>query len=273
MPRVTITVPEKTAQPYRFDLNREVVAIGRNNDNDIVVGCGSVSGKHAEMKRVKRGYQLIDIGSTNGIKVDGVRSKLVALETGMTLKLGDVEFGFTLTDEELAVLATEVDAEGSATSKEEKKEEISEKTSEKPASKDAVKEDDDEDDDEDEDDDLDKLPELPPEKKSKEKPKEEKAEKPEKKKKEPKQKEEKSSKPERQRNIEAEDEEDEPRLSKSVSIGSGFILFALIVAAAAFLYGANARHEKDTGEGLLKAVVNKEDVTKDAPPEPEAGAE
>ncbi|MFN7341883.1 MAG: FHA domain-containing protein, partial [bacterium] len=83
MPRVTITIAEKGPQPYRVDLKREIVTIGRGLDNDIVVACGSVSGKHSEMRRVEGGYHLIDVGSTNGIKVDGVRQQKVSLKNGM----------------------------------------------------------------------------------------------------------------------------------------------------------------------------------------------
>jgi pSer/pThr/pTyr-binding forkhead associated (FHA) protein len=195
MPRVTITVPENSPQPYRFDLKREVVSIGRNPENDIVVGSGSVSGKHAEMLRVEGGYQLIDAGSTNGIKIDGIRHQQVVLHTEMVVKLGDVEFGFTLNEEELAELASELASESERVV-------------------------------------------LPA----------------------------------------ADDyqvDEDEYFESKAVTIGSGFILFALIAIAGAFFYGANARHEKDTGEDLLKAVVNKEDIKNETPTEPQdkAGAD
>ena len=107
MPRVTITVPEKNAQPYRFKLERELVTLGRGSGNDIVMDSESVSVKHAEMKRVKGGYELLDVGSTNGIKVDGERELLVPLKPGMSLKLGEVVFDFALTDEELEILTEE----------------------------------------------------------------------------------------------------------------------------------------------------------------------
>jgi len=107
MPRVTITVPEKNAQPYRFQLDRQVVTFGRGSENDIIIDCGSVSAKHAEMRRIEGGYELIDIGSTNGIKCDGVRQQVIPLHSGATLKLGDVSFDFLLTDEERAALARE----------------------------------------------------------------------------------------------------------------------------------------------------------------------
>ncbi|MEO5711916.1 MAG: FHA domain-containing protein [Luteolibacter sp.] len=107
MPRVTITVPEKNAQPYRFQLDRQVVTLGRGSENDIAIECGSVSVNHAEMHRIKGGYELRDAGSTNGIKLDGVRKDVIPLRNGATVKLGDVAFDFVLNEEELAALARE----------------------------------------------------------------------------------------------------------------------------------------------------------------------
>lgn len=113
MPRVTITVPEKIPQPYRFDLDRKSVSLGRGSENDIVIENGSISVTHAEMRRVKGGYELRDLGSTNGIKLDGDRRDLIRLQNGLEVKLGDVSFDFLLTDEELAALALEKPAGGS----------------------------------------------------------------------------------------------------------------------------------------------------------------
>lgn len=107
MPRVTITVPEKTPQPYRFQLDRQSVSLGRGSENDIAIDCGSVSVKHAEMLRVHGGYELRDVGSTNGIKLDGVRMEVIPLSSGLSVKLGDVAFDFVLSDEELDALAKE----------------------------------------------------------------------------------------------------------------------------------------------------------------------
>jgi hypothetical protein len=107
MPRVTLTVPEKTPQPYRFQLDRQAVSLGRGSENDIPIECGSVSVKHAEMLRVDGGYELRDVGSTNGIKLDGERREVIPLKSGLTVKLGDVSFDFLLSDEELEALAKE----------------------------------------------------------------------------------------------------------------------------------------------------------------------
>ena len=107
MPRVTITVPERNPQPYRFQLDRQKVHLGRGSDNDIVVDCASVSVRHAVMERVEGGYQLRDLGSTNGIKLEGMPREMIPLRHGLSVKIGDVAFDFTLTDEEREALGRE----------------------------------------------------------------------------------------------------------------------------------------------------------------------
>jgi predicted component of type VI protein secretion system len=107
MPRVTITVPEHKPQPYRFQLDRQNVHLGRGSENDIVIDCGSVSVRHAVMERIEGGYQLRDLGSTNGIKLEGRVRDVITLRHGLSVKIGDVAFDFTLTDEERQALGRE----------------------------------------------------------------------------------------------------------------------------------------------------------------------
>ena len=119
MPRVTLTVPDRNPQPYRFQLDRMKVHIGRGSDNDIVVDCGSVSVRHAVMERIEGGYQLRDLGSTNGIKLEGRILEVIPLRHGLSVKIGDVAFDFTLTDEEREALAREKPPEESPIIREE----------------------------------------------------------------------------------------------------------------------------------------------------------
>ncbi len=107
MPRLTITVPGQNAQPYRFQLDRQSVTLGRASDNDIAIDCGSISLKHAEMCRVVGGYILRDTGSTNGIKLNDERSEEIPLHNGISVTLGNVAFEFQLSDEERDALAQE----------------------------------------------------------------------------------------------------------------------------------------------------------------------
>ena len=119
MPRVTITVPDKKSQPYRFALDRKSVSLGRGSENDIVIDCGSVSVRHAVMERTKGGYRLRDLGSTNGTKIDGKARDAIELYDGAPVKLGDVAFGFSLTEEEQATLREEGPSDDSPIVKEE----------------------------------------------------------------------------------------------------------------------------------------------------------
>jgi len=107
MPRVTITVLDRTPQPYRFLLDRMKVNMGRGSENDIVIDDGSVSVRHAVMERIDGGYQLRDLGSTNGIKLEGIQKEIIPLRHGLSVKIGDVAFDFTLTEEEREALARE----------------------------------------------------------------------------------------------------------------------------------------------------------------------
>lgn len=107
MPRIVITVPGRNPQPYRFQLDRQSVTLGRGSQNDIVVDCPSVSGRHAVMERVEGGYRLRDVGSTNGIKLDGQVLETIRLRHGLSVRIGDVAFDFTLSDDEREALARE----------------------------------------------------------------------------------------------------------------------------------------------------------------------
>jgi len=107
MPRVTITIADRNPQPYRFQLDRMKVNMGRGSDNDIVIDDGSASVRHAVMERIDGGYQLRDLGSTNGIKLEGVVQEIIPLRHGLSVKIGDVAFDFTLTEDEREALARE----------------------------------------------------------------------------------------------------------------------------------------------------------------------
>lgn len=107
MPRVTISEPGKTPQPYRFKLERESIHIGRGSENDIIIECGSCSTQHCVMKRVDGGYILKDMGSTNGIKQDDTLMSIIDLYDGMEVFIGDVPLKFRLSDEEIETLTEE----------------------------------------------------------------------------------------------------------------------------------------------------------------------
>ncbi|MDA7652209.1 FHA domain-containing protein [Akkermansiaceae bacterium] len=101
MPRVAITISGKSPQPYRFQLNTKKVSIGRSEDNDITIACPSVSSLHCTMERVNGGYILRDRHSTNGISLGDDDMAIIDLRNDSEIKVGDVKFEYTLSDEEL----------------------------------------------------------------------------------------------------------------------------------------------------------------------------
>jgi pSer/pThr/pTyr-binding forkhead associated (FHA) protein len=108
MPRITLTAPNQTPQPYSLSLRRQQVSLGRASDNDIVIPCPSVSLHHAVMERVPGGFQLRDLGSTNGTKLAGTAETLIPLKDGLDVQLGDVDLSFVYEAGEVEELAAEV---------------------------------------------------------------------------------------------------------------------------------------------------------------------
>jgi len=108
MPRIIISEPGKTPQPYRLKTDRIVTKIGRGSDNDVIITTGSASTYHCKMKRIEGGFVLADNNSTNGIKHEDTQYSVIDLEDGMTVQIGDdINMEFTLSEKEKETLAQE----------------------------------------------------------------------------------------------------------------------------------------------------------------------
>jgi len=108
MPKIIITEPDKTPQPYRLESDRIVTKIGRGADNDVILTTGSASTNHCKMKRVEGGFTLVDNNSTNGIKLDETKYEVIDLKDGLTVLIGDdITLDFTLSEDEKELLEGE----------------------------------------------------------------------------------------------------------------------------------------------------------------------
>jgi pSer/pThr/pTyr-binding forkhead associated (FHA) protein len=84
-------------QPGRiYALKRNIVVLGRADDSDVHIGDASVSSQHARIVKHSRGFEIIDLDSTNGTFVGGVRVAKSALRNGDHVTIGSVEFMFLL---------------------------------------------------------------------------------------------------------------------------------------------------------------------------------
>jgi len=79
----------------RFALTQEIVVIGRDGENEIVIEDSTVSRKHARLERTEKGrYYLVDQESTNGVFLNGVRVVKTILQGGDEVRIGDIYFQY-----------------------------------------------------------------------------------------------------------------------------------------------------------------------------------
>lgn len=75
-------------------LSGERMTIGRSRDCEIVIDDPNVSRRHAEVRKTIEGWMVVDLGSTNGVKVNGRRVHEEVLRPGDKITLGLVELEF-----------------------------------------------------------------------------------------------------------------------------------------------------------------------------------
>ena len=78
-----------SGQPFR--ITQKVTTMGRSRDCDIVVPDPNVSRVHAEVRHEGLEYVLVDLGSTNGIEVNGRRVLRHSLRDGDRVSLGGAD--------------------------------------------------------------------------------------------------------------------------------------------------------------------------------------
>jgi hypothetical protein len=77
-----------------LSLSEEVTTLGSVAGNTVVLADPAVSRKHAGIRKVNGSYELADLGSTNGIYVNGHKVPKKTLEPGDIIRVGNTEAVF-----------------------------------------------------------------------------------------------------------------------------------------------------------------------------------
>jgi pSer/pThr/pTyr-binding forkhead associated (FHA) protein len=77
---------------YALELNE--IILGRGLDAHITIDSEAVSRRHARVVFTEAGFSCEDLGSANGVFVNGARTTRVALNDGDTVQIGDALFAY-----------------------------------------------------------------------------------------------------------------------------------------------------------------------------------
>ncbi len=77
-----------------YELSKASVTIGRGAANDIILNDGRVSRSHARLECNPAGCMVIDLGSSNGTRLNGHRVERASLTPGDVLNLGGAQLRF-----------------------------------------------------------------------------------------------------------------------------------------------------------------------------------
>jgi hypothetical protein len=81
----------------RYVLDGPTASLGRSKECDCVLDDPNISRRHAELRRSSSGdWQVVDLGSTNGVKVNGRRVSSARLSPGDEITLGTLVFSFDI---------------------------------------------------------------------------------------------------------------------------------------------------------------------------------
>ena len=78
----------------RVVLGEHTISVGRMPESNIVLADPNVSRNHAEIRPRGTGYVVVDLNSTNGTKVNGMRVQEHELHDGDELSFGNTHMRF-----------------------------------------------------------------------------------------------------------------------------------------------------------------------------------
>lgn len=83
------------------------IRIGSMSDNDFVLADDTVSRYHCRIVQEEGGYLVVDLGSTNGVYINGVRVREAYLYSGCTIGIGQSDVQFFTVQEKVEVVPSQ----------------------------------------------------------------------------------------------------------------------------------------------------------------------
>lgn len=94
-----------------FELAKASISLGRAATNDIILNDVRVSRSHVRLECAAQGVTLVDLGSANGTRVNGVRIERATLVPGDAISLGSQQFTYLVDDPSEDVGLTVIDSQ------------------------------------------------------------------------------------------------------------------------------------------------------------------
>ncbi|MDR0532857.1 MAG: FHA domain-containing protein [Verrucomicrobiales bacterium] len=94
---IRLNISSAEIEPFGYTIRQKQVRVGRNADNDLPLNDSSVSRRHAMLIQNYEALLVRDLGSMNGLKVDGQPVTQGLVRDGQTLLIGEVEIQVSVT--------------------------------------------------------------------------------------------------------------------------------------------------------------------------------
>ncbi len=91
----TRSVVALTVDGTRHEVQQQRAVLGRSRECDVQLADSNVSRRHAELRQEGTSYWIVDLGSTNGVEVNGKRVKRAKLRDGDTITIGSTDVVFS----------------------------------------------------------------------------------------------------------------------------------------------------------------------------------
>lgn len=98
--RASLVVTSGPAAGTEVPIEREVVSIGRGPGADLVFADEHLSREHCALEVTADGLRVRDLGSLNGIVVNGSETRVAELKHGDRFRAGEHEFQLVLEERE-----------------------------------------------------------------------------------------------------------------------------------------------------------------------------